>query len=250
MDFPALRRCLWPLRNTPFHPQWLALRNNGERQRSIVNFARGRVLDIGCGDRRAENLLKANTSYIGLDYPATTRKGYPGHPDVYADGQCLPFKDECIDTILLMDVLEHIPSPESVMMEARRVLNHEGRLLIQVPFLYPIHDAPHDFQRWTLHGLLHLLGMHGFSAAVVYSHGTPLQTSTALLAIAIAKAFLDAITRTRAAMLLAPLFVALIPIVNLTGWFLSLILPSSDLMPLSYRIEAVKVNDKDPADID
>ncbi len=249
MNLRALRHWVLPLRNTPIHPQWLIFKNGGMHRKSIKSFARGRVLDIGCGDRWAEDVLAENTTYIGLDYPTTARKGYPGRPDVFADGQSLPFKNACIDTVLLMDVLEHIPSASDVLREAGRVLKHDGRLIIQVPFLYPLHDTPHDFQRWTSHGLLHLLKTHGFvPAADIKRHGTPFETATTLLAIALAKAALDAFERKSPSVLLIPLLVMLIPIVNITGWTLSLFLPDSDLMPLGYRVEAVKAYETHPAD--
>ncbi|MGQ9750657.1 hypothetical protein [Desulfosoma sp.] len=90
MNFRALQNALMPLSHPPLHPQWMVFRERNRRRESISGFARGRVQDIGCGDRWVEGALAAHTSYIGLDYPATKRKGYPGLPDVYADGQSLP----------------------------------------------------------------------------------------------------------------------------------------------------------------
>lgn len=34
--------------------------------------------------------------------------------------------------------------------------------MLQVPFLYPVHDAPLDFQRWTSHGLRQQIAQQGF----------------------------------------------------------------------------------------
>ena len=77
--------------------------------------------------------------------------------EIFADAQSLPFKNKSIDTILLLDVLEHLPRPEECFEEIYRKSKPNGKVIIQVPFLYPIHDAPLDFRRWTQHGLRGLL---------------------------------------------------------------------------------------------
>ncbi len=80
------------------------------------------------------------------------------HPSPHLDYTCnlngvLPLKDEEFDTILLTDVLEHIQDPFCLWKEMTRVLKHGGKVIVGVPFLYPIHEAPHDYFRYTEHAL-------------------------------------------------------------------------------------------------
>lgn len=201
---------------------------------------RGMVLDIGCGDRWVEKHLPPAADYVGLDYPITVSKGYAGKPDVLADGQCLPFKAESFDTVLLLDVLEHIPSPDLALSEAKRVLKPQGTLLLQVPFLYPLHDEPHDYQRWTGHGLRISMDKHGFQVLEVSPYGHPVETATALIVMSIAKGMLDAAYRRHPVIALAPLVLLVLPLINLAGALLSAVLPNSGFMPMGYRVVAVK----------
>ena len=60
-----------------------------------------------------------------------------------------PFTDAQFESVLLLDVLEHLRAPEVCITEIERVLKIRGKLFLKVPFLYPVHDAPFDFHRWT-----------------------------------------------------------------------------------------------------
>jgi SAM-dependent methyltransferase len=241
MKLDCLRRYLQPLRATPLHPQWLVLRGEAQNRRAIARSLRGRILDIGCGNRPMEALLRPDTAYVGLDYPTTHAKGYAGLPDVFGDGQSLPFGAECFDVVVALDVLEHLPAPDQCVQEAARVLQGGGRLILQTPFLYPLHDMPYDFQRWTLPGLEALVQRQGFEVTERRMFGAPCETAAALTAIALAKGILDSVAHRSPALLLAPLLIAGIPLVNLLGWLLARLLPAADFMPLGYRLVCTKI---------
>jgi SAM-dependent methyltransferase len=240
MQFQSLRRLLQPLRATPLHPQWLVLRGEAKNRRDIAQRLTGRILDIGCGHRLMESLLRPDTAYIGLDYPVTHAKGYSGCPDLFGDGQCLPFRDASFDSVLVLDVLEHLPSPEQCIRESARVLRCGGQLILQTPFIYPLHDMPHDFQRWTLPGLELLVQRHGLMVLEQQVFGNPCETAAALTAIALAKAILDSLEHRSPAILLIPLLVVGIITANLLGKLLAHLLPADDFMPLSYRLICIK----------
>jgi ubiquinone/menaquinone biosynthesis C-methylase UbiE len=74
-----------------------------------------------------------------------------------ADAHALPFVDGAFDTVLCTEVLEHLPEPQRAIDEMHRVLKPGGELLLTTRFLFPIHDAPHDYFRFTKYGLRHLL---------------------------------------------------------------------------------------------
>jgi len=74
----------------------------------------------------------------------------PAHsPDTLADAAELPFVADCFDAVVCTEVLEHVPEPRRVLSEAHRILRPGGRLLLTVPFLYPIHAYPYDYGRYT-----------------------------------------------------------------------------------------------------
>jgi len=184
--------------------------------------------------------LRAQVDAEKSSYPATVAKGYPGAPTVFGDAPHLPFADAVFDTVLLFDVLEHLQQPDASLAEACRVLRPQGTLVARIPFLYPLHDQPHDFQRWTQHGLADLFHRHGFRVIRIQPYGQPSETAAALMAIALAHDALEAVRRLRAASLIAPFLVLAIPPINLMGWLLAKLLPDSSLMPLSYRVVAVR----------
>jgi SAM-dependent methyltransferase len=69
----------------------------------------------------------------------------------------VPFEDESFDAVVCTQLLEHARSPDEVVAELRRVLRRGGRFVVTVPFTYNVHGAPHDYRRWSTHGLRELL---------------------------------------------------------------------------------------------
>jgi ubiquinone/menaquinone biosynthesis C-methylase UbiE len=70
--------------------------------------------------------------------------------DTFCDlNKSLPFPDNFFDTIILSDVLEHIAEPGLLFGEMRRILQQKGKILMNVPFYHPVHEAPYDFFRYT-----------------------------------------------------------------------------------------------------
>lgn len=76
---------------------------------------------------------------------------------VLGDAQQLGIRDASFDVVLCTEVLEHLPEPQRAIDEMFRVLRPGGTLLLTTRFLFPIHDAPHDYFRYTKYGLRHLL---------------------------------------------------------------------------------------------
>ncbi len=121
-------------------------------------FARGRLLDLGCGEVPLYGAYKDYvTDVVCVDWDETIHSGARRHVDVEAN-LCLPlpFKDSVFDTILCSDVLEHIPTPDPLWREISRLLRPGGKLLLNVPFCYWIHERPHDYLRLTEYALRRL----------------------------------------------------------------------------------------------
>jgi len=81
-------------------------------------------------------------------------------PDVVADAQTLPFRDESFDGVLAMSILEHVPRPWVVVAEIRRTLVPGGLVLGYVPYMFPYHadESFHDYYRFSDEALTHLFG--------------------------------------------------------------------------------------------
>ena len=64
--------------------------------------------------------------------------------------------------MLSTQTLEHVPNPERIVAEWARVLRPGGNLLLTLPFMWPEHEMPYDFQRYTTNGLRAILEKSGF----------------------------------------------------------------------------------------
>lgn len=76
---------------------------------------------------------------------------------IIGDAMSLGIADDTFDVVLCTEVLEHLPEPQRGVDEMFRVLRPGGTLLLTTRFLFPIHDAPHDYFRFTKYGLRYLL---------------------------------------------------------------------------------------------
>ncbi|MDC0297308.1 class I SAM-dependent methyltransferase, partial [Crocinitomicaceae bacterium] len=92
-------------------------------------------------------------------------------PDVYWDGVKMPFEDSTFDSCMATEVLEHCPNPEIVLKEVSRVLKPEGTLFFTVPFIWNLHEAPHDEYRYTPFALKRHLLNSGFKDVQIKSSG-------------------------------------------------------------------------------
>jgi SAM-dependent methyltransferase len=78
------------------------------------------------------------------------------NPDIVGD-ICQSSFNEAFDAVICMEVLEHIPTPHLAMEKIFLALKPGGALIMSVPFLFPLHDRPHDYFRYTKYGLKYLL---------------------------------------------------------------------------------------------
>ena len=134
----------------------------GFMERALREHAAGALLDLGCG---TVPLYEAYRPYVAevhcIDWGNSPHS--VDHVDVQHDlTQPLPFVDSRFDTILLSDVLEHLPEPESLWRELARVLVPGGKVILNVPFLYWLHEEPFDYYRYTQFALCRFAEKSGF----------------------------------------------------------------------------------------
>lgn len=128
----------WPSLNEEFAP--------------YHSYCKGIVLNAASGKR----VLQLSNRVIKLDINPDTC------PDIVADLHALPLTTARVDTVVSIATLEHCRRPWRVVEEFYRVLKPGGILVVCVPFLQPVHDAPFDFYRFTSYGLEALLEDQGF----------------------------------------------------------------------------------------
>src|SRR3972149_8836515 len=129
-----------------------------DAMKGVVKYAKGELLDVGCGESLFYPLfLQRTNSYFKTDVRTS-----PGKPDVYSDITALPFKDESFDPILCTQVLEHLFNPFWSFDEMKRVLRCGGVIIIGTPLIYWIHEAPVDYFRYTKYFYQKLAKMYDF----------------------------------------------------------------------------------------
>lgn len=151
-------------------------------QATVKKHGRGRLLDLGCGKVPLYALYKPLVQTITCaDWPQSQ------HPLYHVDQDCdltqlLPFADRQFDTVILTDVLEHIPTPHELLTELNRILDADGVLIGSVPFLYRLHEEPHDYFRYTAHAIKRLAGGAGFTVLHLEPYGGGMDVICDLLA--------------------------------------------------------------------
>lgn len=139
---------------TTIHEQQLA--------RACSLYAKGILLDIGCGDKPYGKLTAGYVSeHIGLDHDRSEHD--LSRADIIGTAYDIPLDDEYVDTILCTAVLEHLEEPGEALKEAFRVLKPGGYAIYTVPLFWHLHEEPRDFYRYTKYGLRYLFEKSGFS---------------------------------------------------------------------------------------
>jgi SAM-dependent methyltransferase len=136
----------------------------------LPRHARDRLLDLGCGQVPLYGVYRTLVDEVTcVDWAA-------GSPIDHIDRLCdlaepLPFDDARFDTILLSDVLEHVPDPALLWREMARLLAPGGKVVMNVPFFYWLHAHPHDYYRYTNFALERFVRMNGLTLVTLQPLG-------------------------------------------------------------------------------
>ncbi|NOZ82222.1 MAG: class I SAM-dependent methyltransferase [Euryarchaeota archaeon] len=123
---------------------------------------RGRLLEIG-----PEYPQYYDAPSIKLDL--CERYGHGKYRvDVVGDACALPFRDGSFSTVVCLEVMEHVTSPERLLSELSRVLRSGGTLFFSVPMAWLYHPIPLDRLRLTSQGVEAVLQEHGFRVVKVH----------------------------------------------------------------------------------
>ena len=151
-------------------PRWvrrLILRFETLIEDRVADFARAlpagiRVLDAGAGECRYAREF-SHCRYVAVDLAVGDADWDYSRLDGVADLARLPFRDGSFGAAINIVVLEHVRDPRAVLEELSRVLAPGARLLLAAPQEWGVHQAPHDYFRYTGPGLQWLLDGAGFA---------------------------------------------------------------------------------------
>lgn len=130
------------------HYNWLGGNHIVSDLKQVLPTLKGRVLDVGCGDKPYARFLTGVTEHIGLDvFPAP-------EVDIVAPrvGQW-SIADESFDCVISTQSLEHVTDFDLYYSEIRRVLKRGGTFVATLPFIEFEHGSPYDFRRLSQWGV-------------------------------------------------------------------------------------------------
>ena len=133
-----------------FNPYFIARYRLLERVKNFARMNAGgkKILDVGCGIKPYAKLFP-NDSYTGIDIRGGGHSDSQKMVDKFYDGEHIPYGDNEFDIVICTQVFEHAVKLKELIEEIRRVLKHDGILFFTMPFVWPEHEAPYDFRRYT-----------------------------------------------------------------------------------------------------
>jgi SAM-dependent methyltransferase len=126
----------------------------------------GVVLEIGAQRARRGGFRPPDIGvrWLRLDIAEAER------PDVVADLQHLPVRDDSIDWVVCLEMLQYVASPDSAVREITRALRPGGATVVSVPFFHRS-DGPSDRHRFTETRVRELLAAPGLRVEHVAAQG-------------------------------------------------------------------------------
>jgi SAM-dependent methyltransferase len=174
---------------------------------------KGIILDVGCGSKPYKNFATNAEKYIGVDViddPEVDQK--------MIENKYIPFDDNYFDAVISTQAIEHIQDLDTVLKEIKRVAKHESLIFISLPFMFQEHGAPHDYRRFTKFGLKSYLSQFNFDIIEVNTIGGIGSYLIVSLMSWIEFQYTDTMIILRFIML--PLYLIVMPILNLLGLYL------------------------------
>jgi SAM-dependent methyltransferase len=125
--------------------------------------AGSRVLDAGAGEGQYAHYFVSHR-YCGVDLAVGDAAWDYARLDAVADLIALPFRADAFDAAIHIVTIEHLREPGRALAEIGRAIKPGGYLLVAAPHEWEVHQAPHDYFRYTRYGLAYLLDAAGYSS--------------------------------------------------------------------------------------
>ncbi|MEO8370628.1 MAG: class I SAM-dependent methyltransferase [Candidatus Solibacter sp.] len=159
-------------------PRWLRrhiLHFETEIADAVAAFAAAlpvgaRMLDAGSGEGQYRHHF-VRQRYCGVDLAVGDATWDYSKVDALADLTALPFRAGTFDAAVHIVTIEHLREPGKALAEIGRSLVPGGLLLIAAPHEWEVHQAPHDYFRYTRYGLAYLLEQAGFEVRAMNAAG-------------------------------------------------------------------------------
>lgn len=121
-----------------------------EAVNELKPIIKGRVLDLACGVMPYKQYLMNDEviDYIGIDLEPTEYH-HDVKPDFYWDGTTIPLENASVDFVIATEFLEHYFDTSVILKEIKRVLRPGGIFFFTVPCIWPLHEVPYDYHRFT-----------------------------------------------------------------------------------------------------
>ena len=121
------------------------------------------LLDAGAGECQYSQFF-SKQRYVAVDLGVGDRQWNYAKLDAVADLTALPFSSNAFHAAVNIVTLEHVREPARALQEIARVLQPRGTLLLIVPHEWEVHQSPHDYFRYTRHGVAYLLDQAGLES--------------------------------------------------------------------------------------
>lgn len=140
---------------------WLIYDNGDKWLLEYSKYYKGILVDLGCGTAPYKTFfLQCADRYIGVDWTNTLHNS---KADIVSNlNKKIELPDNYADTVVSLSVMEHLCEPQIFLNESYRILKDKGIMILQVPWMWHIHEAPHDYFRYTPYGLKYLFEKAGF----------------------------------------------------------------------------------------
>ena len=123
--------------------------------------AGARVLDAGCGEQPLrEAVERAGLEYHSLDVQQNA-SGSVEYIGVLDGDLPAAMPRESYSLILCTEVLEHVARWDRAFANIASLLTRGGRVILTSPFVYPLHEEPHDYWRPTPYAVHDAAAAHG-----------------------------------------------------------------------------------------
>jgi SAM-dependent methyltransferase len=158
-DANVTKSGMYYLHYKPFHRALLA---------AIKNYATGKVLDIGCGNKPYESKFGEQiTGYIGCDIIQSDLNKV----DVLCAANNIPLENSSFDTVFSTQTIEHVEDHQGLVNEAHRLIKPGGFFIVSGPMYWHLHEEPYDFFRFTKYGFKYVFEKAGFEMVEMNSNG-------------------------------------------------------------------------------
>ena len=139
----------------------------------IKPHLKGKVVDLACGHMPYKKLFKSSDQVIDyLPMDVASEEIYKNNDLVQIwDGEQIPLESNSVDTVVVTELLEHVSYPVNILKEIKRILKPDGKIIGTVPFIWPVHEAPHDHARYTSYGIKKIIEESGLEVIQIDSLG-------------------------------------------------------------------------------